>query len=185
MPHANNEDLNSYRIRMRRSTKILVVVGWGVTSIVRMCVPTGPIFFFFFQQKVYDWPDISYWYMKGPKFLTSRYMHIVFGQRFFEAACSLGIQWLRYFSNYQQWMGTKKNQRAVYEWVNISDDLKYKWVRFFKRQVYEWRFRNTGLHIRITFIPKLPHERISIKTVRIAKNNMYELVFRTWRNIWI
>ena len=34
-------------------------------------------------------------------------------------------------------MGTK-HQRAVYEWVNISDDLVYEWVRFFKGQVYEW-----------------------------------------------
>ena len=47
-------------------------------------------------------------------------------------------------------MGTK-NQRAVYEWVNISDDLVYEWVRFFKGQVYEWgRFRNTGSPSRIT-----------------------------------
>ena len=43
--------------------------------------------------------------------------------------------------------GYKKNQRAVYEWVNISDDLVYEWVSFFKGQVYErGRFRNTGLH---------------------------------------
>ena len=33
-------------------------------------------------------------------------------------------------------MGTKI-QLAVYEWVNISDDLVYEWVRFFKGQVYE------------------------------------------------
>ena len=26
-----------------------------------------------------------------------------------------------------------KNQRTVYEWVNISDDLVYEWVRFFQR----------------------------------------------------
>ena len=31
-----------------------------------------------------------------------------------------------------------KNQRAVYEWVSISDDLVYEWVRFFKGQVYDW-----------------------------------------------
>ena len=38
-----------------------------------------------------------------------------------------------------------KNQRAVYEWVNISDDLVYEWVCFFKGQVYDWgRFRKTG-----------------------------------------
>ena len=31
-------------------------------------------------------------YVKGPIILTSWYMHIFFAQRFFEAACSLGIQ---------------------------------------------------------------------------------------------
>ena len=55
-------------------------------------------------------------------------------------------------------MGTK-TQRAVYEWVNISDDLVYAWVRFFKGQVYEWgKFRNTGSNTRTTITPKLPHE---------------------------
>ena len=53
-------------------------------------------------------------------------------------------------------MGTKKNQRAVYEWVIISDDLVYEWVRFFEGQVYEWgRFQNTGLHTRTKITPKL------------------------------
>ena len=33
-------------------------------------------------------------------------------------------------------MGTKY-QKTVYEWVNISDELLYEWVRFFKGQVYE------------------------------------------------
>ena len=53
--------------------------------------------------QVYDWPpffnkkymtDPIYldWYMKGPIFLTSRYMHIFFVQRFLEAAFSLGSQ---------------------------------------------------------------------------------------------
>ena len=50
-----------------------------------------------------------------------------------------------------------KNQRAVYEWVSISDDLVYEWVRFFKGQVYDWgRFRNTGSNTRTTITPKLP-----------------------------
>ena len=54
-------------------------------------------------------------------------------------------------------MGTK-NQQAVYEWVNISDDLVYEWVRFFKGKVYEWgRFRNTSSHTRTKITPKLPH----------------------------
>ena len=63
-------------------------------------------------------------------------------------------------------MGTK-NQQAVYEWVNISDDLVYEWVRFFKGKVYEWcRFRNTGSHIRNKITPQvtpptLPHPEVS------------------------
>ena len=53
-------------------------------------------------------------------------------------------------------MGTK-NQRVVYEWVIISDDLAYEWVRFFKVQVYEWgRFQNTGSHTRTKITHKLP-----------------------------
>ena len=45
-----------------------------------------------------------------------------------------------------------KNQREVYEWVNISDDLVYEWVRFFEGQVYDWgRFRNTGSHTRTRY----------------------------------
>ena len=33
-------------------------------------------------------------YVKGPIFLTSWYVHIFFGQRFFEAAYPLGITWI-------------------------------------------------------------------------------------------
>ena len=67
-----------------------------------MCVPNGPLFQ---CCQVYDWPpffNIKYMndpffldsYVKGPIFLTSWYMHIFFAQRFFKAACSLGIQWI-------------------------------------------------------------------------------------------
>ena len=53
-------------------------------------------------------------------------------------------------------MGTKV-QRAVYEWVNISDDLVYEWVCFFKGKVYDWGwFRNTGSNTHTTITPKLP-----------------------------
>ena len=49
-----------------------------------------------------------------------------------------------------------KNQRAVYEWVIISDDLIYEWVRFFKGQVYEWgRFQNTGSHTLTKITPQV------------------------------
>ena len=33
-------------------------------------------------------------YVKGPIFLTSWYIHIIFAQRLFEASCSLGNQWI-------------------------------------------------------------------------------------------
>ena len=73
-----------------------------------MCVPNGPLFqrfqvYLFQRFKVYDWPFFStksiwmtwfFWIVKGPTFLISWYMHIFFAQIFFEAACSLGIQWI-------------------------------------------------------------------------------------------
>ena len=48
-------------------------------------------------------------------------------------------------------MGTKKNQRAVYELVNILDDQVYEWVCFF-------RYMNgVGFEILArTPVPKLP-----------------------------
>ena len=60
---------------------------------------------FFKRCQVYDWPPFfnkKYMndpifldsYVKGPIFLTTWYIHIFFVQRFFEAACSLGIQWI-------------------------------------------------------------------------------------------
>ena len=60
-------------------------------------------------------------------------------------------------------MGTN-NQRAVDEWGNISGDLVYEWVRFFKGQVYDWgRFWNTGSNTRTTITPKLhPREMPSM-----------------------
>ena len=47
----------------------------------------------FFQQKVYDWPHFSGIVYERPRFSdVSRYMHIFFVQRFFEAACALDNQ---------------------------------------------------------------------------------------------
>ena len=47
----------------------------------------------FFQQKVYDWPHLSRLVYERSHFSdVSRYMHIFFVQRFFEATCSLGFQ---------------------------------------------------------------------------------------------
>ena len=63
-------------------------------------MPNGPFFNAakymigpFFQQKVCGWPHFSGLVYERPHFSdVSRYMHIFFIQRFFEAACSLGIQ---------------------------------------------------------------------------------------------
>ena len=68
--------------------------------IVRMCVPNGPFFSaasymigpLFFNKKYMHDPIFQDSYVKGPIFLTSWYIHIFFAQRFFKAACSLGIQ---------------------------------------------------------------------------------------------
>ena len=47
----------------------------------------------FFQHKVYDWPHFSGLVHEKPHFSdVSRYIHIFFVQRFFEATCSLGSQ---------------------------------------------------------------------------------------------
>ena len=46
----------------------------------------------FFNKKFMNAPIFLDSYVKGPIFLTSWYMHIFFAERFFEAACSLGIQ---------------------------------------------------------------------------------------------
>ena len=51
----------------------------------------GPLFF---NKKYMHDPIFQDSYVKGPIFLTSWYIHIFFAQRFFEAACSLGIQWI-------------------------------------------------------------------------------------------
>ena len=95
---------------------------------------------------------------EGPIFLTSWYMHIFFAQRFFEAAYPLGITWIDCdICVTTSKNGYKKNQRAVYELINILDDQVYEWVCFFKGQVYEWgRFWNTGSHTRTKITSKLP-----------------------------
>ena len=62
-------------------------------------------------------------YVKGPIFLTSWYMHIFFAQRFFEAAYPLELTVI--FVQQPAKMGTKKNQRAVYESRSTFWMIKY------------------------------------------------------------
>ena len=83
--------------------------------------------------------------MKGPTFLMYPGTCTYFSFRDFSRLLVLLVfnELTAIFVYLPAIMGTK-NQRAVYEWVNISDQL-YEWVRFFKGQVYDLcRFRNTG-----------------------------------------
>ena len=88
--------------------------------------------FRFQRLQVYDWPPFfNKKYMTDPIFL---YLYVK-----------------GHFSDKPVYT---KNQRAVYEKVNILDDQVYKWVRFFEGQVYEWgRFWNTGSHTRTKITP--------------------------------
>ena len=130
-----------------------------------MCVPNSPLFQ---RCQVYDWtPFFNKKYMNGPICLDLCerphfsdilvYAHI-FRLEIFRGCLSSWyyMNWLWYLCNNQQKNGLK-NQRAVYEQVNILDDQVYEWVRFFEGLVYEWgRFWNTGLHTRTKITPKLP-----------------------------
>ena len=51
-----------------------------------------------------------------------------------------------------------KNQRAVFEWVNISEDLVYEWVRFFSKARY---MNGVGFE---TIAPKLSPEGKNVLT---------------------
>ena len=93
----------------------------------------------------------------APLFLASRYMHIFFTRRFFRLFILLVINELTAIFVYLPAINRYKNQRGVYEWVNISDDLVYEWVLYFKGQVYECcRFRNTGSFTRTKFYAPTP-----------------------------
>ena len=102
--------------------------------------------------------------MKGPAFSVIHVYAHIFHSEIFEAACSLGIQWIDCIiclTTSNKWV--QKNQLAVYEWVIISDDLVYEWVRFFQRPgTY---MNRVGFEILArTPVPKLPHyENMPIK----------------------
>ena len=51
-------------------------------------------------------------------------------------------------------MNGYKNQKTVYEWVNILINQVYEWVYFFNDQIYDWgRFQKFGPHTRTTITP--------------------------------
>ena len=122
--------------------------GWGgggglgqlpIYSIVRMCVPNGPLFQ---RCRVYDWPPFFNkmymtdpifldWYMKSPTFSDIPVYAHLFHSEIFEAACSVDDfniclttcnKWVRKIN------GQKMNGYTF-------DDLVYEWVRFVEGEV--------------------------------------------------
>ena len=105
-------------------------------------------------------------YVKGPIFLTSWYMHIIcFAQGFFEAACSLGIQWANwYLSNNQQKMGTKKSKGSIwigqhFGWSSIRMGPFFSKARYMNGVGFEILARTsvTKLPLGYPFPPPPPH----------------------------
>ena len=133
-----------------------------IYGIVWMCVPNGPLFQ---RCQVYDWPLFSaksiwlapfFWISiwKAPLFwCIPVHAHIFHLESFRSYLFSwYSMNRLLYFG-YLPTINGYKNQRAGYEWVNISDDLVYEWVCFFKVQVYD----GEGFEILArTPVPQLP-----------------------------
>ena len=96
---------------------------------------------------------ITMW--KGPIFLTSWYMHILFAQNFFEATCS-SIQYFVIFvkqpaiNEYKKIKGQYMNRSAF--WM-----IKYmNWFRFQRPGIWMGRFWNTGSYTHTKITPQLP-----------------------------
>ena len=66
----------------------------------------------------------------------------------------------------------KKNQRVVYEWVNISDDLVYEWVRVFKGQASKYWLAH--LYQNYPQVTSLPPPRVMCSSAaKRSINNQY------------
>ena len=132
-----------------------------------MCVPNGLLFQ---RCQVYDWPHFfnkKYLndpifqdsYVKGPIFLTCWYMHKFFTQKFFEAACSFGIQWIDcdiYLTTNNKWAQKKKKKKIKGQYMNRSTFwmIKYMNGSFFPKVRY---MNGVGFEILArTPVPKLP-----------------------------
>ena len=107
----------------------------------------GPLFS---TKKYMNHPIFLDSYLKGHIFLTSCYMHIFFAQRFFQAACSLSIQWNDFnicLTTSNKWVQKIKGQ------INISYDQVYEWVRFSRARYMD----GVGFDILArTPVPELP-----------------------------
>ena len=102
-------------------------------------------------------PTKSIWmdsYVKGPTFLTSWYMHIFFAQWFFEAACSLGIQWIDFdirLTTSNKWVQQIKRQ-----YMNRST---FRMIRYMIGSVFSKARYMNGVGFEIlarTPVPQLP-----------------------------
>ena len=83
------------------------------------------------------------------------YIHIFFAQRFFEAACSLGIQLIDRdicLTTSNKWV--QKNQWAVYELVNILDDQVYEWARYMNGVGIEMLARTPVPQLPLSYPPR-------------------------------
>ena len=113
--------------------------------------------------KVHDWPDFSWFVCERLHFSDIPVYVYIFRSEIFEAACSLGIQWIDCdicltTSNKKK----KKLKRAVYEKINILDDQLYEWVCFSKARYmnevdFEVLTRTPVPHLP----PSYPHEILS------------------------
>ena len=111
----------------------------------------------FFNKMYMNDPIFLDSYVKGSTFLTSWYMHIFFTQRFFEAACSLGIQWIDCdicLTTSNKWVQKSKGSiwiRQHFGWSSI-------WMGPFFSDIWMGysRFWNTGSYTRttITHLPR-------------------------------
>ena len=86
---------------------------------------------FFFNKKYMHDPIFQDSYVKGPIFLTSWSIHIFFAQRFFEAVCSLGIQWIDCdicLTTSNKWVQTSKDSIWIgqhFRRSSISSKARY------------------------------------------------------------
>ena len=131
-----------------------------------MRVPNGPLLQ---RCQVYDWPTFfkkKYmndpiflnFYVKDPTDLTSWYMHKFFAQRFFEAACSLGIKWIDYdicLTTSNKWVQKIKGQymnRPTFRMIKYMNGSVFSKARYMNGV----GFWNTCLHTRTKITPLFP-----------------------------
>ena len=129
-----------------------------------MCVPNSPLFQ---RCQVYDWPPFfNKKYMngpifldscvKGPIFLTYRYMHIFFAHRLFEAAYPLGIKWIDCdicVITSKKWVQKVKGQymnRSTFWTIKYMNGSVFSKARYMNGVGFEIPAR--------TPVPKLPHK---------------------------